>query len=461
MGARDKILFWRSKKNAAEPEEELGEILGEIVLNEANKLRIERHEFYRRLVQDEADAQGLMRALIKELETSLNGTRGLEQVIRQLKAEISEVRARKDNRTAQEYQREINDPKWDQSKKIEEYDDMIKGLVKNISLLERAAEESKHELENNESEVQTLKHRNEIQRKEMQRAHEIHERAQSSLQENHNAEKARLQEALDAKREAVQRLQKEKDRMQNKHDSEQRQMRKEFDEKEDRLKREFEARMVEMKQEQKQMRKEFDEEEDRLKRESEAKMVKMEQEHNFEQKRMRKEFGEKEARLKREFEAKMVKMMQEHNFEQKRLKDEFEAKKTQLGTARAAETKRLRRDIEAYSEDLLARDDFEPMPDNEIKARFLDLAQEIDTLARLEWKPNQKEWISQVLRHLPGNQRLLKKQILQDSVWVILHKNIFCSPFRVFGEEGWPLESQWSDEYRKGWSSGTLAPCLL
>jgi hypothetical protein len=96
------------------------------------------------------------------------------------------------------------------------------------------------------------------------------------------------------------------------------------------------------------------------------------------------------------------------------------------------------------------------MPDNDIKARFQDLAQEIDTLARLEWKPNQKEWTNQVLRQLSGNQRLLKKQILQDSVWVILHENIFCSPFRIFGEEGRSLESQWSDEYGKGWLSGTL-----
>jgi ribosomal protein S17E len=183
----------------------------------------------------------------------------------------------------------------------------------------------------------------------------------------------------------------------------------------------------------------------------------MQGEHESNQARLR----AKMARLKKEHDSEQKQTRREVDEEKARLKSDFKTMKAQLEEAHAAETKRLRRDIEAYSEDLLTRDDFKPMMDNEIKGRFLDLAQEIDTLARLEWKPNQKEWTNQILRRLSGNQRLLKKQILQDSVWVILHENIFSSPFKVFGEEGQRLESQWNDKYEQGWSPGTLPLSLL
>jgi len=181
-----------------------------------------------------------------------------------------------------------------------------------------------------------------------------------------------------------------------------------------------------------------------------AKISDMQQKHDSEKEQMRKDFDSRKLQLERQ-----------KTEEEARLKSEFEKKKAQLEAAHAAETKHLRKDIEAYTKALLARDEFKPMPDTEIKARFQDLAEEVDTLARLEWKPNQKEWTNQALRGLSGNDRLLKKQILQDSVWVILHETIFCSPFRVFGEEGRSLESQWNDVYGKGWSSGTLPLSLL
>jgi chromosome segregation ATPase len=371
------VAWWPGKSPAKQDIElanQLGKILTDIVSREVGKLVPERQGFYRDLVQNKADAQGIVSALIKEIETSLNRNRDLAREVRQLKAS-------NDNTTAQEYQTEISDLKWEHDKKIRECEGQIKELVQEVSRLESVVKGDKHTLEVHENEVQTLKHINETQRKETQRT-----------QARHNAEKIRLQEDLEAEREALQR---EKGRMQEEHKSEK-----------DRMQKEHESNQARLR----------------------TNMAKMKQDHDSDQKQMRKEADEEKARLK----------------------SEFEAKKAQLETAHAAETKRLRRDIEAYSEDLLARDDFKPMPDNDIKARFQDLAQEIDTLARLEWKPNQKGWTDRVLRLLSGNQRLLKKQILQDSVWVILHDNIFCSPFRVFGEEGRPLESQWNDEYGKG-----------
>jgi hypothetical protein len=479
----------KQEKKAAKERLELGKILEHIVLSEANKLHPERSGFYRSLVRDEADAQGIVHALIKECEASLNDIRSLERDVRQLKANISNLTVGNDSGTAQEYQKEIRDLKRDHGERARGYQDEIRRLVEDVSRLrsdndalgrevQRAYEKEQRSLQGHndektrlqkalDAEKEALQHlqgeyRDEIDRlvedvsrlesdnialgMQVQRAYE---KEQRSLQE-HNDEKTRLQKALDAEKDALQHLQKERiaeerrlhskiDLMQHEHESKIDLMQHEHKSEKDRLQQEHESEEDRMQQEHKS-------EEDRMQNEHEsnqalmrAKMEKMKQEHDSEQKKMRKVVDEEKVRLK----------------------SEFQTMKAQLERAHAEETKRLRRDIEAYSEDLLARDEFKPMLDNEIKGRFLDLAQEIDTLARLEWKPNQKEWTNQVLRRLSGNQRLLKKQILQDSVWVILHENIFCSPFRVFGEEGRRLESQWNDKYQQGWSSRTLHLSLL
>ena len=478
------IVFGWSEKKAAK---ELGKLLEHIFLSEANKLHPERSGFYRSLVNDAADAQGLVHALIKEYEASLNHIRSLERDVRQLKANISNLTVGNDSGTTQEYQREISDLKWDHSRKTREFEIKIDGLVEDVSRLENVNDTQKREVQrahdreqrslqeynaeknklqkalNAEKEaLQRLqgKHQDEIdklvknvsrlesdnnaQRGEIQRAHE---KEQRSFQE-YNAEKNRLQKALNAEKEALQHLQDEEKRLRSRI----LELQREHKSKIDLMQHEHES-------EKGRMQREHKSEKDRLQQEHESEEDRMQQEHKFEEDRMQNEHESNLALMR----AKMEKMKQEHDSEQKkmrkvvdeekvRLKSEFQTMKAQLERAHAEETKRLRRDIEAYSEDLLARDDFKPMLDNEIKGRFLDLAQEIDTLARLEWKPNQKEWTNQVLRRLSGNQRLLKKQILQDSVWVILHENIFCSPFRVFGEEGRRLESQWNDKYQQGWS---------
>lgn len=386
----------KQEEKAAKQEIEQRNILAQIVLNEANQLHSERHGFYHNLVHNGEDAQGIVRALINTLERSLYENRGLTRDVGLLKADLSQVRVGKDSGTSQEYQKEISDLKRDHSRRAGEYEDKIDRLSGEVSRLESI---------------------NDAQRWEAQRAHEMEQR---SLQE-HNAERIRLQKALNAEKEALQHLQEERNAEEKRLHSRISELQQQHESEIDRMQQEYESEMG-------RIRHEHESEEDR-----------MHQEHKSEEDRMLKEHESNQALLR----AKMEKMKQDHDSEQKQMRKELEA-------AHAEETKRLRRDIEAYSKDLLTRDDFKPMLDNEIKGRFLDLAQEIDTLARLEWKPNQKEWTNQVLRRLSGNQRLLKKQILQDSVWVILHENIFCSPFRVFGEEGRRLESQWNDTYEQG-----------
>jgi len=66
-----------------------------------------------------------------------------------------------------------------------------------------------------------------------------------------------------------------------------------------------------------------------------------------------------------------------------------------------------------------------------------------------------------LLGRLSGNQRKLKKQILQDSLWIILYTTIFSSPFRIFGDEGRALETQWSDAFGRDRSGLSSQPPLL
>ncbi|PMD58583.1 uncharacterized protein K444DRAFT_413399 [Hyaloscypha bicolor E] len=102
-------------------------------------------------------------------------------------------------------------------------------------------------------------------------------------------------------------------------------------------------------------------------------------------------------------------------------------------------------EIEAYCEALLTRDKFTPIPDPEITSRFVALTQEVHALSLLEWKADRKKWSTQVLHQLSDNERSLKQQILKDIIWRALQEYIFCSPFRILGEEGKVLEKQWND----------------
>ncbi|KAE8440530.1 hypothetical protein EG329_007266 [Mollisiaceae sp. DMI_Dod_QoI] len=165
--------------------------------------------------------------------------------------------------------------------------------------------------------------------------------------------------------------------------------------------------------------------------------------------RMKKDHAAEVANLRSEFEAEKARLAQQTADTDARLKKEFREKAANLEKKHADEKEQLRKDRDAYSAALLARDKardkFEEMKDVEIKAKFLELAQDVEKLARLEWRNDQ----AQVLRRLSPNTRLLMRQVLQDSIWAILHEHIFCSPFRVFGEEGHTLETQWNEQCGK------------
>jgi hypothetical protein len=149
-----------------------------------------------------------------------------------------------------------------------------------------------------------------------------------------------------------------------------------------------------------------------------------------------------------------------HSAATSKLKKQFRDHLTQREKEHADITKALRVTIGEYSGALLERDkitynmfegkSFEPLLDAEVEARFVGLAEEVDTLSRLDWKVNPSGWPEPVLLRLSRNQKTLKRQILKDTIWVILHDLVFCSPFRVFGDEGRALESKWNEECGAG-----------
>ena len=149
-----------------------------------------------------------------------------------------------------------------------------------------------------------------------------------------------------------------------------------------------------------------------------------------------------------------------HADEMTKLKKQYREYLETLREEHATTVNALRNDVVAYSGELLKRDQktfnmvegepFEPMLDTDIEARFLDLAQDVDALSRLEWKAAPIGWTEQFLNAVSSNQRLLKKQILQDNIWTVLHEFIFCSPFRIFGDEGRTLEARWNEECGTG-----------
>lgn len=181
--------------------------------------------------------------------------------------------------------------------------------------------------------------------------------------------------------------------------------------------------------------------------EANAALITERESHATQQRQIEQQLNAKNQQIESSLNQKLADMEREFKAKTSRLKQEF-----------AVQDGRLRGDIESLNGALLARDRFIPIGDHELESRFLDLAEEIDQLARFEWLFEQSDWTDHLLNRFSKNPKRLKKELLQDSLWMILYESIFCSPFRVFGEEGRNLEAQWNDAFGKGWCH--LSPLL-
>ncbi|KAH7342510.1 hypothetical protein BKA65DRAFT_504248 [Rhexocercosporidium sp. MPI-PUGE-AT-0058] len=147
------------------------------------------------------------------------------------------------------------------------------------------------------------------------------------------------------------------------------------------------------------------------------------------------------------------------------LKAEYESEKTEMRASHEKEkislTRGLQESVEVLKGALVKRDHFKAMSDHELSYRFQEISSEVDDLARIRWDQRQvSTWPfpDQSLQH-SENERRMKQYLIQNTLWVILYERVFCTPFRVLGEEGKALERDWIHEF--GSDSGVSSSQIL
>ena len=156
------------------------------------------------------------------------------------------------------------------------------------------------------------------------------------------------------------------------------------------------------------------------------------------------------------------KLKKEHESEKEKMREQHDAEKLELEAKRERENKSLRDDNEALKSALVKRDHFKAMSDHELAQRFQNLASEVDEFARVRWDSRREStwpFPDQVLRN-SENERRTKQHVVQNTLWVILYEKIFCTPFRVLGEGGKPLEREWIEKYGQGKLLCSISPLV-
>jgi chromosome segregation ATPase len=126
--------------------------------------------------------------------------------------------------------------------------------------------------------------------------------------------------------------------------------------------------------------------------------------------------------------------------------------RVEMEEGRARDTMRLRKDVEDLKGALLERDHSKSMSDREAARLFQDIVSEVDEFARVQWDVKyESTWpFPEKSLRMSENIRRAKQYIIQNTLWVILYEKIFCTPFRVLGDEGKSLEEQWIGEFGQG-----------
>lgn len=107
---------------------------------------------------------------------------------------------------------------------------------------------------------------------------------------------------------------------------------------------------------------------------------------------------------------------------------------------------------------LVERKQVKSLPDYVLAERFKAIAVEVQDFSSEFCEPTLR-WDNRkvpsfavpqyVLEQIhPKNTRILKLEIVQNSVWLILHSRIFATPFRVLGDEGTILDDDWMNKFK-------------
>ncbi len=221
----------------------------------------------------------------------------------------------------------------------------------------------------------------------------------------------------------IQRLQKDWDEKANRYEAEKMQLREDFEDRKAELGRLHDEAIEQLEAEKSQLREDAQTRETELREDFEARQAKLDEIH--------------------------AERMAELDIERKRFADEIKTIEDKLTKAHAQETDRLKRDIQSRNKAFISRDTFVPVTDGGLKSAFFDIVREVDTISRLKWAFNNSPWTDTFQSQITDNPKRLQKQILQDTIWGVFFECIFCSPFRIFGEEGLVLETQWNEAFGK------------
>jgi hypothetical protein len=169
------------------------------------------------------------------------------------------------------------------------------------------------------------------------------------------------------------------------------------------------------------------------------------------------------AQIKEDHKAQKTQMRDSHEAQQKQMRDANEVQQKQTRDAHNSrivalqkkheeEHRSLRERVESLKEALVKGDRFKAMTDRELARRFQDLTSDVDTFARFRWDDGRVQtWPFPNKVFLNSeNQRRDKQYLFQNTIWVILYERIFCTPFRVLGNEGTSLEQQWMANFGQG-----------
>jgi hypothetical protein len=125
---------------------------------------------------------------------------------------------------------------------------------------------------------------------------------------------------------------------------------------------------------------------------------------------------------------------------------DFDQKKIEMAQCHEDELHDLKKDVEYYKTALADKDRNKPLADSDITSLFGKLANRVDQFAtKIRWNPKlEKTWPygDRALRH-SKNESYLQQLIIQQQIWVVLDKRIFCTPFRVLAQTGAEIEKTW------------------
>jgi len=352
------------------------------------------------------------------------------------------------------------------------FDDKMKRLQEDYQSEKTAVAESyKLKMQQLESDMRLLNSKHEGELNKLKKQHREHaaivksanEEAMAEMQRKFEVQMLQSQESL---RTTTERYEARLEEMCTQHDEEKRQMTSRFDAQKTRANNDFLSEKATLSSTIKSQAERYETQLMNLRKQNKDDKQNMEAKHQIEKAAMEKskqaaekhyhtQLGIAKENHNKEMERKaeeIDRLKEEHEYEKEKMRELHDAEKLELEAKREEENKSLRDDNEALKSALVKRDHFKAMSDHELAERFQNLASEVDEFARVRWDIRREStwpFPDQLLRN-SENERRTKQHVVQNTLWVILYEKIFCTPFRVLGEGGEPLELEWIQQYGQG-----------